>query len=146
MRVVNESLLSEFRTAPRCEICGRRVYPLQPDHYRCRGMGGGSRLDIRINIAALCPPCHTEYQEAPRWKRRKVLEVIAKREKTTPEDIEAVVNFILRLPKGAAKPTFSYTHFSSYLLFKKTWKEITDGQAEPASRCTAGRHKKKPER
>ena len=96
----NEDLLAEFRCRGACEMCGRRVYPLQPDHYRCRGMGGGSRLDIRINLAALCPPCHTEYQEAPREKRRRVLEVIAKRERTTPEDIEAVVAVILRTPKG----------------------------------------------
>jgi hypothetical protein len=134
MRIINESLLAEFRTVGKCEACGRKVYPLDPDHYRCKGIGGGSRLDIRINLAALCRLCHSHLQEGAEG-RRKVLEIIARRERCRPVDIEAVIDLLLRLPKGTDEST-ACAHgfelgFDGYYLFCKTWKEIGSREERP---------------
>ena len=47
MRVVNESLLAYLRTLP-CAFCGAAP-PSQVHHVHCRGIGGGSRLDVWLN-------------------------------------------------------------------------------------------------
>lgn len=104
MLIENDEVLQAFRTAPKCEFCGKENrHSLDPHHRRKRGMGGGSRLDIRINVASACRlPCHRDCENGTIPESR-VLEVIAARERTAVEAIEEVVNLILRTPKGATQ-------------------------------------------
>lgn len=108
MRVVDDSVLALFRVGP-CEWCGRSG-PTDPHHalYK-RGMGGGSRLDHRFNLVALCRgyhrgqwvSCHDE-AEAGRITRADCLAVIAAREGVLQEEIEEELRRIRRLPKGSS--------------------------------------------
>ena len=102
VRVVDDALLQWFRDAWRCEFCGHATKaPTHPHHIYSRGAG---RLDIRINLIALggafCCNCHG-LVHAGRIKREQLLKVVALRERTTPEVIEAEVFRIRRLPKGS---------------------------------------------
>ncbi len=59
MIVIDEKLLEEFRATIICEWCGRHILSAaHPHHIYARGMGGGSRLDVRENLIALCFQCH----------------------------------------------------------------------------------------
>ena len=59
MKIVDEALLALFRSATRCEWCGRDTPEgADPAHVFARGVGGGSRLDIRINLVSLCRGWH----------------------------------------------------------------------------------------
>lgn len=60
MTRTDEELLDEFRKG-NCELCGCSG-PSDPHHLFERGMGGGNRLDIRINLMSLCRTCHTLVQ------------------------------------------------------------------------------------
>ena len=71
-------------------------------------MGGGNRLDIRINLIALgstpkfeCP-CHRK-AEAKIISRDDLLIVVGLREGMAPEDIEAEIWRLQRAPKGIGK-------------------------------------------
>ena len=92
MRIVNEDLLAEFRRYQSCEWCGKRCWP-DPHHVFCRGMGGGSRLDIRINLLALCRECHSQVHGGE-IRRIDLLMVVAGRENV---QIDAIVEEIWRL-------------------------------------------------
>ncbi len=92
---INNALLREFRAGNRCEWCGRTVAELDPHHYwQKRGVGGGSRLDIRINLIGLCRgfvcgrfvSCHDD-AEAGIISREDLLDKVAAREGTTPAAI-----------------------------------------------------------
>lgn len=41
-----------------CEVCDTRSEPRHCHHIWARGMGGGGRLDVRINLIMLCKECH----------------------------------------------------------------------------------------
>lgn len=43
---------------PYCERCDARGTKREVHHIWARGMGGGSRLDIPINLIVLCKDCH----------------------------------------------------------------------------------------
>lgn len=96
--IKDEALLAEFRACPCCQWCFRPG-SVEPHHWKPRGHGGGSRLDVRINLIAVDRWCH-EAMEAKRISPRAVLLVIAIREKTTPEKIEEEIWRLLRTPKG----------------------------------------------
>lgn len=60
-------------------------------------MGGGSRLDIRINLMSLCRiPCHNDADG--KIPRCSLLEIVAKREGRTPDSIEEEIWRLLRTP------------------------------------------------
>lgn len=100
MKLINETLMQEFRESPFCECCYLPTFGrADPHHVECRGMGGANRLDIRINLIGLRRLCHND---APK-KKALMLKLIAKRERTTVEDIVAVVAWLKRLPKGLSK-------------------------------------------
>ena len=100
MEVHNPELLRQFREKGKCEFCGQRSGTgLDPHHIFSKGIGGGSQLDVAINLIALCRMCHRYYHNGKIY-RQELLEIVAKREGTT---LEAIVDEIYRLrrtPKG----------------------------------------------
>lgn len=103
MKILDEALLDEFRAAPWCEWCGRpSPGRLDPHHVWAKGMGGGGQLDHRWNLFSMCRLCHdragnpASKNGIPRWK---ILILIAIRERTTPEAIEAEINRIKALDR-----------------------------------------------
>lgn len=79
MKVIDESLLDEFRNTGRCEWCKKAVRRCEPHHVMCKGIGGGSRVDLRINLIALCHECHRRFHDG-NLPRDLLIEVIADRE------------------------------------------------------------------
>lgn len=118
MKLPNKNLMEELRRSSNCEAC---FYPTpfgaDPHHVECRGFGGGSRMDVRINLIALCRFCH---DEAPK-KKALMLKLIAQREGLSVEDIQAVVALLKRLPTDASQATL-----------KREFKELTADQEELA--------------
>lgn len=100
MRIVDEKLLDRFRTAGKCEWCGQWFGCREPHHVFARGMGSGSRLDIRINLAALCLWCHRSHHDGNRPLRCDLLAVVAKREGLLQADVEAEIRRLIRAPKA----------------------------------------------
>lgn len=103
MIIRDEKLLDFFRGAGACELCGKGCMRREPHHVIAKGMGGGRRLDIRINIVAVgsspgmeCQ-CHNNVDTAS--EKSRCLRIIAERERTTVEAIEAATAFILDLDK-----------------------------------------------
>ena len=89
MKIINEALLNDFRRAPCCEVCFRKNRSgLQPHHYRAKGIGGAWRMDVRINLIALCLFCHRKAHDG-NVSRKRILEIIAAREGRTPEEVTA---------------------------------------------------------
>lgn len=95
MRIIDESLLDIFRHKTKCHWCGLRTDGCDPAHAFSRGAG---RLDIAINLIALCRECHTA-NHAGHIMRCDLLAIIAVREGVLQPDIEAVVWWIRRQPK-----------------------------------------------
>lgn len=98
MIVRDAKLLKLFRQKPYCEYCGRPGV-VQPHHVFARGMSGGNRLDISINLIALCPTgCHRLFHDG-KIEREAFLKVIARRERLTVEAIEDAIYTLLRTPR-----------------------------------------------
>ena len=89
--------LDKFRVKPRCEFCGKSVPGCEPHHYHAKGMGGGSRLDIDINLIGLCRFCHQSAEDA-NISRKTILGIIADREKHDAEVIQEAIYFLVRTP------------------------------------------------
>lgn len=89
MKVIHESLLARFRLPGRCEYCGK---PCQdgrdPAHIFSRGAG---RIDIAENLVSLCRWCHNSNHLGNSPTKGNLLTIAARREGTTPEEIEAKV-------------------------------------------------------
>ncbi len=108
MKIINETILDEFRTPGLCHICKQPMRQRDAHHHVRKGAGGGARLDVRINLVAvgatlgfpLCP-CHSDCQEY-RIPAKQVLEIIAAREHQTVEDVEAVLYLLARLDGKAS--------------------------------------------
>ncbi len=99
MIVKDEALLDEFRSGGPCEWCKRWAEPRQPHHLFARGHGGGNRLDVRINLAALCHECHRAHHDGHRPLRCDLLAVVAAREGLIQNEIEAEIMQLRRQPK-----------------------------------------------
>jgi hypothetical protein len=95
MKIIDEELLTEFRTKRRCELCGRNG-GCQPHHLFSKGMGGARRFDIRINLIAVCAWCHVLVHTGE-IERADLLLLVAKREKTTQDAIEREIYRLRRL-------------------------------------------------
>lgn len=102
MLVINPARLRRFRGKDRCELCCRQspcIDGLDPHHWKKRGLGGGTRLDLSINLIAVCRiPCHNDCERGV-IPEAYVLRKIAAREGTTPEAIVSVLDWVLALDK-----------------------------------------------
>ena len=100
MLIKDESLLDTFRGPGICEMCRKWVTYRSPHHVVCRGIGGGSRCDIRENLISLCGPfvggenCHDKAQRYADINR-KCWPIIEKREKLNPGEAEGRVRAML---------------------------------------------------
>lgn len=90
MNIIDEPLLDAFRSKRRCELCLEKISGAEPHHVYGKGMGGARRFDVRINLIALCTECHHAFHYG-RIERAEMLEVVAAREKTTPQAIEEAI-------------------------------------------------------
>ena len=95
MTIIDPVLLLAFRLKGRCEWCGK-YGAVDPHHLWCRGMGGGSRLDVSENLIALCRECHG-LVHAGQIVKADLLAVVAAREHCTQDDLVA---FVLKLKKA----------------------------------------------
>ncbi len=99
MRIIDNRLLAEFRSAGPCEVCAKWCRKREAHHIHTRGAG---RLDVRINLIALgsteqrqCA-CH---RNAARIGRAAFLEIVARREQTTVDAIIEEIYRLRRLPQ-----------------------------------------------
>ena len=91
MIVINKPLLAEFRAKLVCEHCGRAIIgPAEPHHWKPKGMGGGSRLDIRCNLIALDSRCHRMAEDG-NIPRETILAIIAQREGMLQDEVQAEI-------------------------------------------------------
>jgi len=95
VRIIDEAVLDLFRGVA-CEICGRPGSS-EPHHVSARGMGSGKRLDVAINLLAVCRRCHTHI-ESGNIRRRVVLAVVADRERMTVDLLEQSIWQLQREP------------------------------------------------
>jgi hypothetical protein len=77
--------------ASACEWCGDHD-TLECHHIKARGIGGGSRLDVPLNLVMLCNTCHREAQIA-RISASSLVAIAGIRE----------LNRLTRMPKEAAE-------------------------------------------
>lgn len=88
MKIVDEKLLSLFRRGGPCEYCKRMTIRRQPHHIFCRGLNSARRLDVAINLIALCLQCHADFHNG-RILRCDLLALVAAREGRLQGEIEA---------------------------------------------------------
>ena len=71
----------------RCEVCGG-IASGDPHHIYSQGAGGP---DIPENLIQLCFRCH--YEEVPSGKlsRQELLEIVARREGKTVDEVESII-------------------------------------------------------
>lgn len=101
MNKPNNKILAEFRGPGICSWCQRWVSRREPHHLWRRGCGGGSQLDIRINLVALCATfcgglhCHA-LAHSGHILRCDLLAVVAAREGRLQGEIEAEIKELRR--------------------------------------------------
>lgn len=98
MRIVNERLLDEFRSARCCEWC-RQPARCEAHHVFCRGMGSATRLDVRVNLLSLCRLCHQKFHDG-NILRCDLLAIVAQREGRLQDEIEREIYALRRAPKA----------------------------------------------
>lgn len=104
MRVIDAELLRVFRGKQCCEWCGWALRsPAQPHHIFTRGMGGGSRLDVRINLVALGGPwdcdCHGRHHAGHEPLTCDLVALVAAREGLLQDELEREI-WRLKRAKG----------------------------------------------
>lgn len=62
-------------------------------------MGGGYRLDVRLNLVSLCRACHQEHHAGHRPLYVDLLALVAAREGVQQGDVERVVTELRNAPK-----------------------------------------------
>lgn len=97
MRIANDLLLDYFRSRP-CEVCGRAP-PSEPHHVYRTGIGGGSRLDVALNLMSLCRLCHERYHHGGGATTDFCWSMIDNREGLEPGQAKAAVHALLRRKK-----------------------------------------------
>ena len=95
--IEDDALLNYYRNQERCSRCLQPCWPCEPHHCYRKGMGGGSRMDVCLNILAVCRACHQHLQEAP-GGREEGWRLIEKREGLEEGQAEAAVWVLLRRP------------------------------------------------
>lgn len=104
MIVISEKTLDVFRKEGDCELCGRYCARRHPHHLLTRGHGGGSRLDIRANLAGLCYGCHERFGDDPAWLWT-FLGIVSRREGFSgPQAVKEYLDLVLRTDKYKPMP------------------------------------------
>jgi len=96
VKIIDLKLLESFRQKTRCDWCRQPCERPQPHHVFGRGQEGCRRLDVAINLLSLCVYCHHNVH-AGHIERADLLAIVAKREKTTQDEIEREVYRLRRL-------------------------------------------------
>jgi hypothetical protein len=103
VRIENEEVLTRFRGA-RCELCGGG--PSEAHHIRSKGV---CRLDVAINLIAVCRRCHGRIhlgsmtQADRRLTREDLWEIVSRRDGVAVADIIAELNRLRDLPADAGE-------------------------------------------
>ena len=104
MIVKDEKTLDIFRNKQVCEMCGRYARKLEPHHLVCRGMAGGSRLDIPENLVALCGAfdgdCHNRAHRGD-IKKSALWLIVSRREGKSVDELHEFIYRLLRAEKGS---------------------------------------------
>jgi hypothetical protein len=91
MRIVDEKLLDQFRAAGPCSWCREHCQRREPHHIHTRGIGGGGRLDVAINLVSLCLRCHRSHHDGNEPLTCDLKAIVAAREGRLQDDIEAEI-------------------------------------------------------
>lgn len=85
----------------RCEYCGES--PRSDPHHVYAGAMGGSRIDLGINVVALCRHCHMVHHGGHHPTKAECLGIIAARQKEwrTVDEIERELYRVRRLAKNS---------------------------------------------
>ena len=97
MKIIDDVLLLAFRLKGICEWCKRRG-GVDPHHLFARGLGGGHRLDIEINLISLCRTCHDAVHMGS-IMRCDLLAIVARRERMTQDAILDAIRDLKRAPR-----------------------------------------------
>lgn len=100
--IIDKKLLLAVRKTGRCQWCGRSG-PTDAAHVFTRGMGGGSRLDIRINLVALCRQCHDDHHRGERPIDCDLLALSAATEGLTTQEARGVIWLLRAVPNRATE-------------------------------------------
>ena len=97
MEILDEALLNFFRLLTRCEWCRRETNSMKhPHHLWRKGLGGGNRQDLAINLIGLCWECHGLAHDGKIMKS-DLLAVVADREGVTQDEIRSAMVATRRL-------------------------------------------------
>jgi len=105
MKIIDEELLDEFRGAGHCEVCDKLCLWREAHHIFAKGLGGGGRLDVRVNLISVgktkpfpCCPCHGLIHQG-KIKRDTLLLIVSEREGVSVSEIEEIIFRLRRTPK-----------------------------------------------
>lgn len=101
MKKLDNDLLNEFRSPGPCEWCLAPCPIREPHHLVRRGMGGGSQMDVRINLMGLCSTCHYRHHYSNVPTRDEILDYVAMREGMTPEELQDRLYLLQRCDDAA---------------------------------------------
>jgi len=103
MIVKSKETLDRFRQPGRCENCDIWcALPRVSAHVFGRGHGGGTRLDIALNLVSLGDAfrcrCHQDHHSG-KLKTGRLCEIVGQRYGMTGPEVEARLRLMLRAPK-----------------------------------------------
>ena len=98
----DDKMLSLFRLAFSCSYC-RQPTPggTDPCHVITRGVGGGTRLDVPLNLVSLCRTCHNENHAGRSPTREELCELVGERYGYKSHEVLARLHRMIRAPKEA---------------------------------------------
>lgn len=106
MTILDPDLLQTMRGAGRCSWCLAWCQRLEPAHIFTRGCGGGSRIDLAVNVVPLGSAfdcgCHVENHAGHEPTTENLLTVAAQRTHHGIEDIVLVMQRLIHLPGDAS--------------------------------------------
>jgi hypothetical protein len=109
MRHEDERTLDMYRGAGSCEWCRKYVSRREPHHIIARGMGGGKRLDVHLNLVSLCATfsggdnCHHAVTVGD-IAQYDTLAIVAVRESIGQDEILGILHELLRWDKSKPLP------------------------------------------